>query len=53
MLRHYKWHRKRQQSLINGFMRYGISESCGQVGNNCAYSLRQTHYHCLQVIFAY
>lgn len=49
MLRHYKWHRKREESLAYGFMRYSASDDCTHHFADCVHNLRQTHYHCLQV----
>lgn len=49
MVRHYKWHRKREESLQHGFMRYSPMDDCSQKFNNCTHNGRQTHYHCLQV----
>lgn len=49
MLRHYKWHRKREESLAHGFMRYSASDGCRMNFVSCVHNLKQTHYHCLQV----
>ncbi|VDP66656.1 unnamed protein product [Echinostoma caproni] len=46
MIRHAKWHRKREESLQYGFMRYSPGDNCAVTG--CAHNGRQTHYHCLQ-----
>ncbi|TPP57830.1 Transcription factor castor [Fasciola gigantica] len=46
MIRHAKWHRKREESLQYGFMRYSPGDNCTVSG--CAHNGRQTHYHCLQ-----
>uniref|UniRef100_A0A914V3V8 C2H2-type domain-containing protein n=1 Tax=Plectus sambesii TaxID=2011161 RepID=A0A914V3V8_9BILA len=48
MLRHYKWHRKREESLAHGFMRYSASDGCRMNFLSCVHNLKQTHYHCLQ-----
>lgn len=49
MVRHYKWHRKREESLQHGFMRYSPLDDCSQKYGTCTHNGRQTHYHCLQV----
>ena len=52
MIRHFKWHRKRDESLQHGFMRYSPLDDCSRRHNvvpPCAHNLRQTHYHCIQV----
>ncbi|XP_071146586.1 zinc finger protein castor homolog 1-like isoform X3 [Mytilus edulis] len=48
MVRHYKWHRKREESLQHGFMRYSPLDDCSQKFGSCTHNGRQTHYHCLQ-----
>ncbi|XP_062590668.1 zinc finger protein castor homolog 1-like [Saccostrea cucullata] len=48
MVRHYKWHRKREESLQHGFMRYSPLDDCCQKYGSCTHNGRQTHYHCLQ-----
>ena len=52
MIRHFKWHRKRDESLQHGFMRYSQLDDCSRRHSAvppCAHNLRQTHYHCIQV----
>lgn len=52
MVRHLKWHKKREESLQHGFLRYSPMDDCGQkFGDGCTHNGRQTHYHCLQVKF--
>ncbi|KAL5014907.1 hypothetical protein ScPMuIL_009177 [Solemya velum] len=49
MVRHLKWHKKREESLQHGFLRYSPMDDCGQkFGDGCTHNGRQTHYHCLQ-----
>ncbi|XP_021355431.1 zinc finger protein castor homolog 1-like [Mizuhopecten yessoensis] len=48
MVRHFKWHRKREESLQHGFMRYSPMDDCSQKFVSCTHNGRQTHYHCLQ-----
>ena len=52
MIRHFKWHRKRDESLQHGFMRYSQLDDCSRRHSAvppCAHNLRQTHYHCIRV----
>ncbi|OON18293.1 zinc finger, C2H2 type, partial [Opisthorchis viverrini] len=46
MIRHAKWHRKREESLQYGFMRYSPSDNC--TVPECVHNGRQTHYHCVK-----
>nr|KAG5691520.1 hypothetical protein BaRGS_017733 [Batillaria attramentaria] len=48
MVRHYKWHKKRDESLQHGFMRYSPLDDCGTKFGPCTHNGRQTHYHCVQ-----
>ncbi|XP_069193805.1 zinc finger protein castor homolog 1 isoform X8 [Procambarus clarkii] len=48
MIRHFKWHKKRDESLQHGFMRYSPSDDCSDRFNNCSHNRKQTHYHCLK-----
>lgn len=50
MVRHYKWHKKRDESLQHGFMRYSPLDDCSTKFGSCTHNRRQTHYHCVQVI---
>ena len=49
MIRHFKWHKKRDESLQHGFMRYSPIDDCTEKFGPCTHNGRQTHYHCLQV----
>lgn len=49
MIRHFKWHKKRDESLQHGFMRYSPSDDCSDRFQNCSHNRKQTHYHCIQV----
>ncbi|VDP51971.1 unnamed protein product [Schistosoma mattheei] len=46
MIRHAKWHRKREESMQYGFMRYSPCDDCTVI--SCPHNGRQTHYHCMQ-----
>ncbi|KAG4073316.1 hypothetical protein HA402_002661, partial [Bradysia odoriphaga] len=46
--RHYKWHKKRNDSLTHGFLRFSSSDDCAPQFLNCSHNRKQTHYHCLQ-----
>ncbi|XP_045161717.2 zinc finger protein castor homolog 1-like [Mercenaria mercenaria] len=48
MVRHYKWHRKREESLQHGFLRFSPLDNCTKRFGNCTHNGKQTHYHCLQ-----
>ncbi|CAG7823067.1 unnamed protein product [Allacma fusca] len=48
MIRHFKWHKKRDESLQHGFMRYSPMDDCSDRFRNCTHNRKQTHYHCLQ-----
>ncbi|XP_077289087.1 zinc finger protein castor homolog 1-like isoform X2 [Arctopsyche grandis] len=48
MIRHFKWHKKRDDSLAHGFMRYSPLDDCGERGAGCPHNRSQTHYHCIQ-----
>jgi len=51
IIRHFKWHKKRSDSLQHGFMRFSPLEDCTQKFNqaDCIHNGKHTHYHCLQV----
>lgn len=49
MIRHFKWHKKRDESLQHGFMRYSPSDDCSNRYPGCTHNRKQTHYHCIQV----
>ncbi|KAJ6643934.1 Transcription factor castor, partial [Pseudolycoriella hygida] len=46
--RHHKWHKKRNDSLNHGFLRFSSSDDCAPQFVNCSHNRKQTHYHCLQ-----
>jgi hypothetical protein len=48
MIRHFKWHKKRDESLQHGFMRYSPCDDCSDKFPNCSHNRKQTHYHCLK-----
>lgn len=48
MVRHYKWHRKREESLQHGFLRFSPVDNCSKRFGPCTHNGKQTHYHCLQ-----
>ncbi|CAL4065187.1 unnamed protein product [Meganyctiphanes norvegica] len=48
MIRHFKWHKKRDESLQHGFMRYSPTDDCSDRFYNCSHNSKQTHYHCLK-----
>nr|XP_018895795.1 PREDICTED: uncharacterized protein LOC109029673 [Bemisia tabaci]XP_018895796.1 PREDICTED: uncharacterized protein LOC109029673 [Bemisia tabaci] len=48
MIRHFKWHKKRDESLQHGFMRYSPSDDCSNRYPGCTHNRKQTHYHCIQ-----
>lgn len=49
MIRHFKWHKKRDESLQHGFMRYSPTDDCSEKhpGRSCPHNRKQTHYHCI------
>jgi len=51
IIRHFKWHKKRSDSLQHGFMRFSPMEDCSQKFRQvaCIHKGKHTHYHCLQV----
>ncbi|XP_072946125.1 zinc finger protein castor homolog 1-like isoform X2 [Epargyreus clarus] len=48
MIRHFKWHKKRDESLAHGFMRYSPLDDCSERFTECPHNRSQTHYHCIQ-----
>lgn len=48
MIRHFKWHKKRDDSLQHGFMRYSPMDDCSDRFRGCSHNRKQTHYHCLK-----
>jgi len=51
IIRHFKWHKKRSDSLQHGFMRFSPFEDCTHKFRQvaCVHNGKHTHYHCLQV----
>ncbi|CAD6217082.1 GSCOCG00004661001-RA-CDS [Cotesia congregata] len=49
MIRHFKWHKKRDESLQHGFMRYSPTDDCSERHpmRSCPHNRKQTHYHCI------
>ncbi|KAI4490261.1 hypothetical protein M0802_010789 [Mischocyttarus mexicanus] len=49
MIRHFKWHKKRDESLQHGFMRYSPNDDCSErhPSRTCPHNRKQTHYHCI------
>ncbi|XP_023317160.1 zinc finger protein castor homolog 1-like isoform X2 [Trichogramma pretiosum] len=49
MIRHFKWHKKRDESLQHGFMRYSPTDDCAErhPTRQCPHNRKQTHYHCI------
>ncbi|XP_074593851.1 uncharacterized protein LOC141849429 [Brevipalpus obovatus] len=48
LIRHHKWHKKRDESLRNGFLRFSSVDDCSEKFPRCDYCRKQTHYHCLK-----
>ena len=53
MIRHFKWHKKRDESLQHGFMRYSPMDDCSDRFRSCSHNRKQTHYHCLKVLIQF
>nr|CAD7587213.1 unnamed protein product [Timema genevievae] len=49
MIRHFKWHKKRDESLQHGFMRYSPMDDCSDRYRGCSHNRKQTHYHCIKM----
>lgn len=43
-----QWHKKRDESLAHGFMRYSPLDDCSDRFSDCPHNRSQTHYHCIQ-----
>lgn len=43
-----QWHKKRDESLAHGFMRYSPLDDCSERFSDCPHNRSQTHYHCIQ-----
>ena len=50
VIRHYNWHKRRDNSLQHGFMRFSPSDDCRPYYPGCTLNMKNTHYHCMQVI---
>lgn len=53
MIRHFKWHKKRDESLANGFMRYSPGDDCNDRYRGCPHNRKQTHYHCVMKVHSW
>ncbi|XP_077998745.1 zinc finger protein castor homolog 1-like [Glandiceps talaboti] len=49
VIRHYNWHKRRDNSLQHGFMRFSPTDDCNVYYSGCTLNKRHTHYHCMQV----
>lgn len=49
MIRHYNMHKKRDNSLQHGFMRFSPLDDCSVYYHGCHLNGKSTHYHCMQV----
>nr|CAB3227975.1 zinc finger protein castor homolog 1-like [Phallusia mammillata] len=47
VIRHYNMHKKRDNSLAHGFMRFAPTDDCSRQFGNCHLNGKSTHYHCL------
>ncbi|ETN58168.1 transcription factor castor (protein ming) [Anopheles darlingi] len=47
IIRHLKWHKKRQESLKYGFYRFSSSDDCSIQYGACQHNFKHTHYHCV------
>ncbi|XP_049529797.1 uncharacterized protein LOC125948102 [Anopheles darlingi] len=47
IIRHLKWHKKRQESLKYGFYRFSSSDDCSIQYGACQHNYKHTHYHCV------
>nr|XP_018671156.1 zinc finger protein isoform X3 [Ciona intestinalis] len=47
VIRHYNMHKKRDNSLAHGFMRFAPTDDCTSQFGNCHLNGKSTHYHCL------
>ncbi|GAV07890.1 hypothetical protein RvY_17670 [Ramazzottius varieornatus] len=47
MIRHVKWHKKRDETMQLGFLRFSGNDDCSNQFGACPHAGRQTHYHCL------
>ncbi|XP_010211892.1 PREDICTED: zinc finger protein castor homolog 1 [Tinamus guttatus] len=49
VIRHYNMHKKRDNSLQHGFMRFSPLDDCSVYYHGCHLNGKSTHYHCMQV----
>ncbi|XP_078615886.1 zinc finger protein castor homolog 1-like [Branchiostoma floridae x Branchiostoma japonicum] len=49
VIRHYNMHKKKDNSLQHGFMRFSPLDDCSVYYSGCSLNLKHTHYHCMQV----
>ncbi|XP_070562081.1 zinc finger protein castor homolog 1-like isoform X2 [Ptychodera flava] len=49
VIRHYNWHKRRDNSLQHGFMRFSPADDCNVYYSGCTLNKKHTHYHCMQV----
>ncbi|XP_059397302.1 zinc finger protein castor homolog 1 isoform X4 [Carassius carassius] len=49
VIRHYNMHKKRDNSLQHGFMRFSPLDDCSVYYHSCHLNGKSTHYHCMQV----
>lgn len=52
VIRHYNMHKKRDNSLQHGFMRFSPLDDCSVYYHGCHLNGKSTHYHCMQVTAA-
>ncbi|KAM6977749.1 zinc finger protein castor homolog 1 [Aplochiton taeniatus] len=48
VIRHYNMHKKRDNSLQHGFMRFSPLDDCSVYYHGCHLNGKSTHYHCMQ-----
>ncbi|KAI4823835.1 hypothetical protein KUCAC02_012391 [Chaenocephalus aceratus] len=49
VIRHYNMHKKRDNSLQHGFMRFSPLDDCSVYYHGCHLNGKSTHYHCMQI----
>ncbi|XP_041859410.1 zinc finger protein castor homolog 1 isoform X4 [Melanotaenia boesemani] len=49
VIRHYNMHKKRDNSLQHGFMRFSPLDDCSVYYHGCHLNGKSTHYHCMQM----
>ncbi|KAK2105901.1 Zinc finger protein castor 1 [Saguinus oedipus] len=50
VIRHYNMHKKRDNSLQHGFMRFSPLDDCSVYYHGCHLNGKSTHYHCMQAV---